>query len=131
MYPFPARDALCRNTLYAHLNRAGISAETLGSYDVEYLSIREREIVQNYCQKIFRTPKVSEKSELRTKIIQLLQKTSLTQLRTQMKDERQDGIDVFLRSNHNGNWSEMTQHQKNFFNRLADLEFLRMDFERS
>lgn len=48
-----------------------------------------------------------------------------------MEDERQDGIAIFMKSNTNGKWSEMTQHQKNFYNRLADLEFLKMDYERS
>ena len=114
--------------------------KTIAEYDLDFLSIRERELVQIFCKDIVEISSQgkSQKSagpssrrvcDLRNKILDLLHDASLNQLRKKLPQET--GKDIFHKCETGEKFESLTQKEKEMYDLLANLEYLQQDYEQT
>lgn len=128
---------MSRPQIQNYLFKAGLSAQVLSEYDLDFLSISERELITIFCTEIYKASWTRQKSnhkfvqEYREKIVEVLKNASLTYLR---KGITKPSISETFKqyktpSQSNFKVHQLTDKKKQFYARLSELEFLNQDFK--
>ena len=121
LYNFEAQDQLI--TL---LKRCGFSEQELNQYEISCLSISEREHIQILGTEMLHT----KMPEMRQKIENVLENVKIH------FTGKQSGIDSFKNSlpensDYKTLWKKLTQSEKNFHQKIAEVNQMTKDFESS